>query len=425
MNDTATFDPERALLGIILDRPKTLRDIEDLEGGDFANPRHEALWNLMQWMDTQRIPPEPTAVAQHLSRIELPGVDAMWLHDLYSGAPIAQPPHIYARAVRENATLRRLKAAGTRIVQLAEAGGDSQEIAETARAEVDASSRAIATIRLVGEEIDTTLAMLEEAAPQAIPTPWEDLNYLIQGWRPGGLYVIGARPGVGKSVAALQAALSLAERGPVAFHSLEMPREEVHTRMLAQMANVPMARMDRRELTERDWAKMAEVRERISRTPLAIDDRGAVRVVDIRSHARTLTRRGALAGIVVDYLQLMTAPRGDRRPRHEQVAEWSRQLKLLAKDLGVPVIALSQLNRQSEARQDRRPTIADLRESGAIEQDADVILLLHRDLEADPTTMHVLVAKNRQGTTDAIKLGFRGDVARLDPMRWSPTGVAA
>jgi replicative DNA helicase len=422
---TDNLDPERALLGIILDRPRTLRDIEDLEGADFAQPKHEALWNLMQWMDSQRIPPEPTAVAQNLSRIDLPGVDTLWVHDLFASAPIAQPPHIYARMVRENATLRRLRIAGQHIVQLAEVGGDSQEIAETARAEVDASSRAIATVRLVGEEIDETLAALEEAAPQSIPTPWADLDYLIQGWRPGGLYVIGARPGVGKSVAALQAALSLAERGPVAFHSLEMPRAEVHTRMLAQMANLPMARMDRRELTEADWSKLAGVRERVGRLPLAIDDRGAVRVVDIRSHARTLSRRGPLAGIVVDYLQLMTAPRGDRRPRHEQVAEWSRQLKLLAKDLGVPVIALSQLNRQSEARQDRRPTIADLRESGAIEQDADVILLLHRDLEQDPTTMHILVAKNRQGTTNAIKLEFRGDVARLDPWQWRPTQAAS
>ena len=175
---------------------------------------------------------------------------------------------------------------------------------------------------------------------------------------------------------------------------------------------------DRRQLTEQEWQRVSQARGRLSALHLAIDDRGAVRPVDIRSHARTLARRGPLAGVVVDYLQLMSGAHGDRRPRHEQVAEWSRMLKLLAKELQVPVIALSQLNRASEARSDRRPTMADLRESGAIEQDADVILLLHVDEEADATLMDVQVAKNRQGQTGALKLLRRGHVARLDNYEW-------
>ena len=418
MND---LDPERALLGIILDRPKTLRDIEGVDGPDFAQPKHEALWDLMQWMDSQRMPPEPVAVAQHLSRITLPGVTADWLHSIYAAAPVGQPPHIYARMVRENATLRRLKAAGTRIVQLATEGGDSQEIAELARQEVDASSRAIATVSLIGDEIDDTLSMLEEPMPACVPTPWGDLNVLIQGWKPGALYIVGARPAVGKSLFGLQAAIGLADHGLVAFHSLEMPRAEVHTRVIAQMANVPMTRMDRREMSERDWQHIAGARAALGSMKLAIDDRGGVRTVDIRSHARTLARRGHLSGIVLDYMQLLSGSRGDHRPRHEQVAEWSRALKLLAKDLNVPIIALSQLNRQVEGRTDKKPSMSDLRESGSLEQDADVILLLHVDEEEDPSTLQVLVAKNRQGVTGPFKLERRGDVARLDPYKWRPS----
>lgn len=419
----STLDPERALLGIVLDRPKLLTDIEGLEAADFAQPRYGALWDLMQWMDAHRIAPEPVAVAQHLSRIDLPGVDAAWIHELYRDAPF-QPPHVYASAVRENATLRRLEAAGTRIAQMARTGGDSQEIHEQARQEVDAASRATADVTLVGDEIDQTLETWESEAPTAIATPWPDLDYLIQGWRPGGLYIIGARPAVGKSLMGLQAALGLTKHGYVAFHSLEMPRTEVHTRVIAQLANVPMVRMDKRQLTEGDWSKIVNARATLADTRLAIDDRGAVRVVDIRSHARTLARRGPLAGIVIDYLQLMTSSRGDRRPRHEQVADWSRQLKLLAKELNVPVIALSQLNRASEGRQDRRPTMADLRESGALEQDSDVIVLLHVE-DDHPEDLHAIVAKNRQGVTSAFTLERRGDVARLDPARWNPARAAS
>lgn len=418
------LDPERALVGVVLNHPRLLPDIE-VQPGDFADPRLEHLWALMQWLDNQRQPATPITVQKNLSRVTIPGVTADLVLDLLHNAPLG-PGETHARQnahhVVENATLRRLSAAGERIQQLARAGGDSQEIAELARQEVDASSRAIAEIRLIGDEIDATLSSWEDEAPSAIPTPWEQLNYYIQGWRPGGLYIIGARPSVGKSIMGLQAAIDLTSRGYVAFHSLEMPREEVHLRTVAQLADVPMVRVQNRTLDADDWRRIAGVRGRLGEMRLAIDDRSSVRPVDIRSHARTLARRGPVGGIVVDYLQLMTESRSDRRPRHEQVADWSRSLKILAKELGVPVIALSQLNRQSEARQDKRPTMADLRESGAIEQDADVILLLHvDDSDQGAETMQVLVAKNRQGSTGVAELRRNGQVARLDKHQWSPT----
>jgi replicative DNA helicase len=417
------LDPERALLGTILHRPKTLRDIDGIEAADFAQPRHAALWDLVQWMDSQRITPEPVAVAQHLHRINLPGVDALWIADLATDAPSWQPPHIYARLIRDNATRRRLIAAGTRIVQLAEAGEDPQEVQEMARAEVDAASRTVADIDYVGATFDATLEAWESPAPPSIPTPWPDLNRLIGGWRPGAMYVIGARPSVGKSIMGLQAARGLAEHGPTAFHSLEMPAQEIHTRLAAMESGVSMQKMDTRTLDEGDWSRIARVIPTIKGMPLAVDDRGSVRVVDIRSVARTLSRRGPLAGIVVDFLQLMTPARGDRRPRHEQVGDWSRSMKLLAKDFDIPVIVLSQLNRAVTERADARPMMSDLKASGDIEQDADVILLLHTTDE-HPEDLHVLVAKNRQGQRGPVQLVRRGHVARVDSAGWSPSDQA-
>ena len=423
--DTTT-DPEIALLGQILQRPKSLRDVEGLEAGDFAQPRLAALWDLMQWMDGNRIAPDLLAVADHLHRIDLPGVDATWLADVMAAGSGWQPTGILSRMVQERATLRRLEQTGMRLVQLAQAGGDPQEIQEMARTEVDAASRSVASVTLVGEEIDATLESWESAAPPSIPTPWVDLNEFVAGWRPGALYVVGARPAVGKSLLGLQAAVGLAGHGHVAFHSLEMPRAEVHARLVSQLTGVPQARIDRRELTEGDWQKIVTARGRIESMPLAVDDRGSVRLVDIRSHARSLARRGPLAGIVVDYLQLMSPARGDKRPRHEQVGEWSRGLKLLAKELGVPVIALAQLNRGSLQRADSVPTMADLKASGDIEQDADVVMLLH-DNPDHPEDLDVIVDKNRHGQRGKVRLVRRGHISRIDTPgagSWTPSAQA-
>ena len=211
----------------------------------------------------------------------------------------------------------------------------------------------------------------------------------------------------------------------MAFNTLEMADREVVARTIAQTAEVPLGRLDGRSevsepVTQRDWDKIARVRDRLGTMRLSIDDRSSVTLTDIRSHARSLARKGPLAGIVVDYLQLMDQPRGDRRPRHEAVAEFSRGLKKLAKEMDCPVIALSQLNRASEGRQDKRPILADLRESGAVEQDADVVLLLHVPDETS-TDMSMLVAKNRHGVVGAVDVTRRGEFARVETPEWRPS----
>lgn len=244
----------------------------------------------------------------------------------------------------------------------------------------------------------------------------------IGGWRPGALYVIGARPGVGKSVLGLQAAINMAAHGAVALSSIEMTEAEIAARLVSQEANVPVGHLIDRKVTEDDWRRISTSHARMHALPIYVDDKTGVTPLNVRAHARTVGRRRALAGIVVDYLQLMTAPRGDKRPRHEVVSDFSRQLKLMAKEMQVPVIALSQLNRGSEQRSDKRPSIADLRESGAVEQDADVVMLLH-STEERPDVLEVGVAKNRHGQRGAFQLTFEGAYQRAVPQRWSPTGA--
>ena len=226
------------------------------------------------------------------------------------------------------------------------------------------------------------------------------------------------------TVVGLQAAYGLAHTGPVAVSSLEMPQREVHSRLLAHAGQVPLGALNgMSQPTGADWDRIRRAAEHLRTLPISVDDRSSVTVLDVTTHARLLARHGQLAGVVVDYLQLMSAPRGDRRSRQEVVAEQSRQLKILAGELDCPVIALSQLNRQSEARGDGRPTLADLRESGAIEQDADVVVLLHVPTEGgapDESRLDALVAKNRHGRTGGIRLARSGATATVSDLEWRP-----
>jgi replicative DNA helicase len=198
-------------------------------------------------------------------------------------------------------------------------------------------------------------------------------------------------------------------KGSVAFSSLEMSEADVQTRAVSGDLRIDLGRLLRRDLTPGDWTKIRDRRAAWQNVPLYIDDNSGVTITDIKRFARSVNRRQPLAGLVVDYLQLMAQPAGDSRPRHEFVSDMSRQLKILAMDLKIPVVALSQLNRGSTQREDKMPTISDLRESGSIEQDADVVILLHREIMGEKRgELAMLVAKNRNGATDVANLQFWG-----------------
>lgn len=419
----ADNDAERYVLGCWLSSTRALNDPDaHVDPADFHAPRHETIAATIHAMVARRVGVDPVTVAGELmctGDLAKAG-GGPYLHELYAVPSATSNAAYYARRVRELAIRRQGVAACTRGARLFRSGeGDITDVHETVRAEIDAiGTQHTTTVTIVSEDIDAYIDTLEADEAPGIPTDWPDLNERIGAWKPGRLYVIGARPAVGKSVMGLQAAVGMARHGHVGFYSLEMPRSEVISRLIAQLGDVPLGALENpKTLTEEHWARISRVRGLIDALPLSIEDRSTVRPVDIRAHARTLSRRGPLAGIVVDYLQLMAAHRGDKRSRQELVAEWSRQFKILAKELGCPVIVISQLNREIEHRADPRPVLADLRESGAIEQDADVVILLHPvDPDGDgPDAGDLLVGvpKVRQGKPGALRLHLEGEHARL------------
>lgn len=415
---------EHEVLGLAMAYPKTLADMGQVRADHFTMPQTAAVWTLINQVASEGKPVDPISLATQLPRIpklERTGLDAAWLLQCSGLAMTPVVAESRANQLVNAAEIRNLQSALVRAQQLAADATDAVEITELVRAEIDATIPDRRTGQLLADGLPSTLAALREESP-VIPTPWPALNHAIGGWRPGALYVIGARPGIGKSIMGVNAALGLAHTGPVALNSLEMSASEIHQRLLSQTTEIALNRFKGvdhgQDPLDGQWATVERARDELSRLPLSVDDRAYITVMDIRAHARSVARKAPLAGIVVDYLQLMGTPRGDRRPRHEIVAEMSRDLKLLAKEMRCPVIALSQLNRASENRTSRKPTLADLRESGAIEQDADVVMLLHMDEDEDgrpdDNLMNVLVAKNRHGKTGAVQLLRHGHVATLN-----------
>lgn len=416
---------ERAVLGSAMLSKAALEDLlEILVPGDFYRPNHGTIWTAVAGLHGRGEPVDAVTVADELTTMGvLPRVGgAACLHDLVGAVPSAASGTYYAGIVAERAVLRRMVEAGTRIVQLGHArfGGDVADIVQAAHREMDA-----VTIRSTAEptheqDVYAAVAALEDEP--GMPTAWHALTEAIGGWRPGGLYYVGARPGVGKTVIGVQAALDVARRGKRAvIASLEMSRVEIYHRMLSLVGSVDTERMAHRRLTSADWESINKAAAHIARLPITVDDRSSMRVVDIRATVRLVARREPVGIVVVDYLQLMSSG-GRVENRQTEVAEFSRQLKVLAKDIQVPVLSLSQLNRGSEARADKKPTMSDFRESGALEQDADVAILLHRDPER-PDDLAVLVEKNRHGAGQKVlTLQWQGQYSRaLDPS-WSPSG---
>ena len=402
MNDV---DAEKALIASVLATNGKCLDDLNLTGNEFVNIKLGKIFQIMLRMYGQQKPIDPITLWDEPEYRNMPDTSLAQTWELTNYIATGENFEFYAKSIIEAHTRRQLQVASSSIME--DAKNLSYEmLVETARKKIDdALGVAQTPIKFVYQEIDQTIDSLSKPSV-AMRTPWLGLTSAIGGWRKGALYVVGARPGRGKTSIGLQSAIGLSQFGSVALSSLEMRREEIHKRIMSAQASIPMDALMNHRMTEKDWEKWAVLKSQITPS-IAIDDRAEVSVQDIRIHARSVNREQPLAGIVVDYLQLMTSR--DGRPRHEIVAEFSRQLKILARDLDVPVIALSQLNRASEARQDKRPSLGDLRESGAIEQDADVVILLHID---EDQTMTLDVAKNRHGAQALVKLRWEGAYAR-------------
>lgn len=335
--------------------------------------------------------------------------------------------HFHAGEIRQATVRRRLADVATTILRDVQETEDPEALIDMAKSRIESTTTSIhQPLVYVGDLIDDVVAQAEHPR-EVSASPWASVtDTLGGGFRPGALYVLAARPGIGKSAVAMQIASALAEHGPVAFTSLEMPREEIVRRIISQQNRMPHYLLESGRPLDDLWK--ARIEGWKSQTPasmaVAIDDRATVRMSDVRSHARAVRRpSGRIAGVVIDYLQLMSGPKG--QSRYEIVSENSRLCKIMAMELHCPVILLSQLNRNSENRIDRRPGLADLRDSGAIEQDADVVMMLSRDPSWEPPgpgeqpmpmPLDLDVLKNRHGPTMNHTLYWEGSQMRTYDM---------
>jgi replicative DNA helicase len=423
---------QSALGGMMLSKDAVADVIETLRGTDFYIPKHELIFEAILTLYSHGEPTDVVAVTDELIKTgELQRAGgADYLHTLTSIVPTAANAGYYASIVSERALLRRLVDAGTRIVQMGYSGqGEALDLVNNAQAEIYSVTGTEAAEDYVPLTIAVDAAVEEIEAARGrdgqmtgIPTGFSGLDQLTNGLHPGQMIIIAARPAMGKSTLALDFARAAAIKHdmPTIFFSLEMGRSEIAMRLMSAEGAIPLQSMRKGTLDSRDWTTIAATRGRINDAPLYIDDSPNMTLVEIRAKCRRLKQKAGLKMVVIDYLQLMTS--GKRvESRQQEVSEFSRALKLLAKELQCPVIALSQLNRGPEQRADKKPALSDLRESGSIEQDADMVVLLHREAAYEKESPRageadLIVAKHRNGPTDTITVAFQGHFSRFTDM---------
>lgn len=416
--DSHDLEAEKATLGAMLTNQRAVDEVDaHVNAADYYQPRHETIYATILDLHAHGLPTDPIAVTDALTRSgELDRVGgAAYLYDLTGSITTTANADYYAALVAKQATRRNLAQTGLRLMQMADQSEQSVLVEDAYRILEDGlSTKTAADVTFVADILpDLYDSLAETGTPLFHATPWESLNDVIGGFRPGGLYVVAARPAQGKTIVGAQIAVALSQHGNVAFSNLEMSRSELVARMVSEQLAIMVGKLKDRRLTPRDWDILNAGRLKLAELRIAIDDRPGVTVHDIRQHARAVSRKpGGLSGIVIDYLQLMSS--SDKRPREQQVAEFSRAAKVMAKELGVPVILLSQLNRKVEEREGGLPKLSDLRESGSIEQDADVVMLLRRSDER----FVIHVAKNRHGEEREVELVWQGEFSRVVEHDW-------
>jgi len=423
------LDAEESLIGaMLLSKDATAAALEICSPGDFYKPSHGLIFDAITSLYSQGEPADIVTVTEQLRRsnlLEEAGGQAAIIA-LQANTPTISSASYYAQIVEENALLRRLIGVANEIAgigySLPDDVAEALDKAETLVFDV-ADRRSADTVLGLKELLSRGLDRLEELAGRSgtitgIPTGYSDLDEHLAGLQPSNLIVVGARPSMGKTAFALGLAAHAAMSGEkVLFFSLEMSHLEIAQRVLSAEARVNASHMRSGRLAEQDFKKISQAVGRLSDASLHIDDNPNVTIMDIRAKARRIKARTGLSLVVVDYLQLMTG-RHNAESRQVEISEISRGLKILARELNIPVIALSQLSRNLEARNDKRPMLSDLRESGAIEQDADVVMFIYRDEiyhqdSSDRGTAEIIIAKHRNGPTGVVELSFIGDYARF------------
>ena len=424
-------EAELSLLGALLIDNNAWESIVDIvTENDFYNLENKLIFKSINDLLVKNKPADIVTVYDQLknaARIEEIG-GLNYLNELVNSTPSSANIKRYAEIVRDKSLLRSLITSSNKIIEkcIATEGAEASEILDSAESEIFAIAEHnnkkdqgfVSISPIVSGVVERIDALYKKNDPSDITgtgTGFIDLDKMTSGFQPGDLIIIAGRPSMGKTAFASNIAEHIAIRQglPVGIFSLEMSSSQLALRMLGSYGKINQQKLRTGKLSDQDWSDLAEVVQKVSESPLHIDETGAISPLEIRARARRLHRvYGKLELIIVDYLQLMSTGSSNEN-RATEISEISRSLKSLAKELNVPVIALSQLNRSLEQRPNKRPIMSDLRESGAIEQDADLILFIYRDEVYNPDTVdknkaEIIVAKQRNGPIGSINLTFQG-----------------
>ena len=425
---------EQSVLGAVFIAPETMTSLADeLTPEDFYKPANKIVFKTMLSLLEKGEPIDATTMVSALTNQgDISKIGGMnYVVELVNSTPTSKNVEHYAKLVKEKATLRKVIADLSESLSSAYQGdvSISDIISKTEKSMLDISNQNTGTgFRNVADILDTHMQMVETRSQTdgfvtGLSTGFVGLDKITTGLHEGNLIILAARPAMGKTALALNIAKYVAtmERKPSIIFSLEMSAEELIERMVASEGMVPAYHLKTGNLSTDEWKRLVQAQSNLYDTPIFVDDTAGIRISEIRSNARKLAQEmGDLGVIIIDYLQLITGAKGENR--QQIVSEISRELKILAKDLRVPVIALSQLSRSVEQRQDKRPMLSDLRESGSIEQDADIVAFLYRDAyyqkehadsqEANNVT-ELILEKNRHGSLGTVKLYFHKEYTKF------------
>ncbi|MDZ4097885.1 MAG: replicative DNA helicase [Methylophilaceae bacterium] len=434
-----SVEAEQSVLGGLLLENEALDKIADiLTAGDFYPHDHRLIYEHIGKLIEHNRPADIVTVAESLDNAaELSAVGGLaYLGALAQNTPTAANIRRYAEIVRERAIMRKLVEVGSGIAESAYSpqGRDAQQLLDEAESRIfqiaeggKRSSEGFQDIKVllpqVADRIDQLFQRDHQSDVTGIPTGFSDLDSMTSGFQPGDLIIVAGRPSMGKTAFSLNIAenVALDTNKAVAVFSMEMAATQLAMRMIGSVGRLDQHRMRTGRLEDEDWVRLTTALGRLNEAPIFIDEGAGLNSFDVRARARRLHRQtGELGLIVVDYIQLMSGASGRQSEnRATEISEISRSLKSLAKELNVPVVALSQLNRSVEQRPDKRPVMSDLRESGAIEQDADLILFIYRDEvynpdTADKGTAEIIIAKQRNGPIGRVRLTFLGEHTRFE-----------
>ncbi|MDO8520247.1 MAG: replicative DNA helicase [Deltaproteobacteria bacterium] len=431
------LEAERAVIGaILIDNDSINKVLEFLGTEDFYHEGHRKIFSAMVGLSEGSSPTDIVTVTDRLQTaglLELAG-GASYISALADSIPSSANVVSYAKIIREKALIRRMIEAASEIAtQGYESADDADGLLDQAERMIFSISEnkakaSFARVKEVVKESFKRIEHLYETKKEitGLATGFKEFDHLTSGLQVDELIILAARPSMGKTALALNIAehAAIAEKGTVAIFSLEMSKEQLVTRMLCSQARIDSSKLRKGQLEESDWPLLTKAAGHLSEVNIFIDDSAAPTVLEMRAKARRLKREHGLNLVVVDYLQLVR-PGGNTQNREQEISIISRSLKALAKELHVPVLALSQLNRQVEGRVNKRPQLSDLRESGALEQDSDLIAFIYRDEVYDPNSSdkgvaELIIGKHRNGPTGVCRLAFLNKYTKFENLAFDP-----